>query len=249
MVFTEACYGANILGKSVGDSIALRLLGEGALAVVGSTKVSYGSIAPPLLGADLLGRHFWKGLQAGLTIGEAMRHAKVSMAKEMQERQGYLDDEDQKALVSFVLYGDPALSIPLRPRGTSPRTVTDFLLCPPIICSRTCGGREQPVSEELIGRVKTRVETSLPHMSHARMRAKRVSVCPDVASARFGLVGEKVDPLSPSGAMGRGLGREEEGWALTLQKDISISGDGSHCQVVRVVVDGNGRIRRLAMSK
>ncbi|MCK4723353.1 MAG: tetratricopeptide repeat protein, partial [Dehalococcoidia bacterium] len=113
IVFTEACYGANIMGKDTDNSIALRFLASQALALVGSTKASYGSIAPPLVGADLLGRYFWEGLRAGLTPGEALKYAKVALAREMYDRQGYLDGEDQKTLISFVLYGDPSLPVPV----------------------------------------------------------------------------------------------------------------------------------------
>ena len=36
--------------------------------------------------------------------------AKVGLVREMTQRQGYLDGEDQKTLISFVLYGDPLAS-------------------------------------------------------------------------------------------------------------------------------------------
>jgi hypothetical protein len=74
---------------------------------LGSTKISYGSVTPPLIAADFLGRSFWENLSAGLPAGEALRRAKTDLATEMVKRQGYLDGEDQKTLISFVLYGDP----------------------------------------------------------------------------------------------------------------------------------------------
>ena len=261
VVFTEACYGANILGKSASDSIALRLLAVGALAVVGSTKISYGSIAPPLLGADLMGKHFWEGLRAHLTVGEALRHAKVSMASEMQRQQGYLDDEDQKALTSFVLYGDPSLPITSIRRSEAMGASAD-VFCPPIICSRKVepqkGVTVRPASDELVARVKARIETSLPHMSHARVKARPLSVCSAVCDAdcdvrEADLRGSLYAPLEQ-----KGLSRVARGWALTLHKDISVKGGRgdagdaltrAHHQVVRVVVDEHGHILKMALSK
>ncbi len=245
VVFTEACYGAHILGKTEADSIALTLLSSGALAVAGSTKVSYGSIAPPLLGADLIGRYFWEGLRARLTIGDALRHAKVTMANEMQERQGYLDDEDQKALISFVLYGDPALSISSVPGSGGTRASEDFF-CPPIICSRRSEVERGMASDELVASVKARIETSFPHMRQASVRSKRIAICTGTDARSCSLVNGQELSGSPGS---KGLHPGGRGWALTLQKDISIRGDGAHHQVVKVVVDENGHICKMVVSK
>jgi len=248
VVFTEACYGANILGKNEVDSIALRLLAAGALGVVGSTKVSYGSIAPPLLGADLIGRHFWEGLQAHLTVGEALRHAKVSMANEMQKRQGYLDDEDQKALISFVLYGDPSLSITSIHRKTAASASTDAF-CPPIICSKARQVQKSITSDDLVDTVRARIETSLPHMSHAKVRAKPLNLCTDTCQKGCGLLDDEARRSLPPALEQKSLTRHGQGWALTLQKNIPVKGDGAHHQVVKVVVDESGHIVKMAISK
>ncbi len=263
VVFTEACYGANILGKDECDSIALSLMGVGALAVVGSTKVSYGSIAPPLLGADLMGKHFWEGLQAHLTVGEALQHAKVAMANDMQERQGYLDDEDQKALISFVLYGDPSLPIG---QEAGSRYAPGVYATPGVYVTpgvnttpgvHVTPGQKALVSDELVTSVKSRIETSLPHMSHARVRARPLTVWTSVCeggSEQFGEhAGRSLRPalgidggerhfftpgvyttpgvhVTPGQKGLRGEGRE---WALTLRKEIAVGGGGC---------DGQGRL-------
>jgi hypothetical protein len=243
VVLTEACYGANILGKGVSDSLALRFLASGALGVVGSTKVSYGSIAPPLLGADLIARYFWQGVKAHLTAGDALKYAKVSLAGEMQQRQGFLDGEDQKALISFVLYGDPLQPIiALRRRPSLVAVSKSF--CPPIICGRQADVPDSAVSDELVARVKGRIETSLPHMTHARIRAKPVSFCQEIAPAAMvhSVIGDRPKP-GPSR------------WALTLEKDIPVEGDAGReaCvplrQVVKVTVDERGNILRMVISR
>lgn len=110
IVFTEACYGANILSKSSETAICLKFLESGSRAVVGSTKISYGSVTPPLIAADLLGRNFWDHVVRGIPVGEALRRSKLQLASDMHRRQGYLDGEDQKTLISFILYGDPLLA-------------------------------------------------------------------------------------------------------------------------------------------
>lgn len=250
VVFTEACYGANILGKDEVDSIALRLMAVGALAVVGSTKTSYGSIAPPLLGADLMGKHFWEGIQARLTVGEALQHAKVTMTSKMQEQQGFLDDEDQKALISFVLYGDPSLQVVPTPRPAVTSSSADGF-CPPLICSKRAqlqrGRAVRPASDELVATVKARIETSLPHMSHARVRVKPLAVCTAMCESDCEQLDDALRASVGSSLEQKGLKRD--GWAVTLHKEIRIRGEGAHQQVVKVVVDDNGHILKMAVSK
>ncbi len=113
IVFTEACYGANIIMKqSSEDALCLHFLQSGSRAVVGSTRIAYGAVGTPLIGADLVGRFFWHHLRQGLQIGEALRRSRMGLAQTMHSRQGFLDGEDQKALLSFVLYGDPLLRGP-----------------------------------------------------------------------------------------------------------------------------------------
>ncbi|MCX6071751.1 MAG: C25 family cysteine peptidase, partial [Chloroflexi bacterium] len=107
VVYSEACYGANTLGKTSETALSLKFLDSGTNVVVGSTKIAYGSVTTPLIAADHLGKCFWDNLMAGLPAGEALRRAKLDLAAEMVKRQGYLDGEDQKTLISFVLYGDP----------------------------------------------------------------------------------------------------------------------------------------------
>ena len=87
------------------DSLALKFLSLGTLGVVASTCISYGSITTPLIAADLLGQLFWREIKFGRTAGEALMQAKVDLVREMNRRQGYLDGEDQKTLISFILYG------------------------------------------------------------------------------------------------------------------------------------------------
>jgi hypothetical protein len=107
LVFSEACYGANILNKTVDNSIALRFISVKCQGLIASTCIAYGSVFTPLIGADLLAFIFWKYIKDGFSFGESLLQAKIGLIKVMTQRQGYLDGEDQKTLISFILFGDP----------------------------------------------------------------------------------------------------------------------------------------------
>jgi len=91
---------------------------RGTRALVGSTKISYGAAAAPLIAADLLGRLFLQNCQSGIPAGESLRLAKLAFADEMNRRQGFLDPEDQKTLASFI----PSRRSALRLRSRSGET-------------------------------------------------------------------------------------------------------------------------------
>ncbi|MBN2258433.1 MAG: hypothetical protein JW704_11545 [Anaerolineaceae bacterium] len=110
IIFSEACYGASIESKNENESLALKFLSGGSAALIGSTCIAYGSVANPLTAADLLGNAFWQNVKNGKPVGFALMNAKISLAKLMHSRQGYLDGEDQKTLLSFILLGDPLAS-------------------------------------------------------------------------------------------------------------------------------------------
>ncbi|MFQ3681136.1 tetratricopeptide repeat protein [Roseiflexus sp.] len=107
LFLSEACYGAELTGRTVDTSIPLRALAHGALAFVGATVNAYGALTDPLIGADLLFQHMMKHLARGEPIGRALHQARLEFAQEMYRRQGFLDDVDIKTLIEFVLFGDP----------------------------------------------------------------------------------------------------------------------------------------------
>jgi hypothetical protein len=171
MVFTEACYGANIIGKQIDDAISLKFLASGTQAVIGSTCISYGSLSTPLSSADLLGRVFWSHLQEGFTAGESLRRAKIQLTREMNNRQGFLDAEDQKTLISFVLFGDP-LAQPFKTSVAPKLTphLSDAAVPVQTVCERSCEGEAgSTVSIETISHLKSVVAQYLPGMDDARV--------------------------------------------------------------------------------
>ncbi|NWG22072.1 MAG: tetratricopeptide repeat protein [Chloroflexi bacterium] len=107
LLLSEACYGVELAGRTARTSIPLRALASGALAVVGATVNAYGSLATPLIGADLLFQRMLAHLARGVPVGRALHQARIEFAQEMYRRQGFLDDVDIKTLIEFVLLGDP----------------------------------------------------------------------------------------------------------------------------------------------
>jgi hypothetical protein len=108
-VFSEACYGAYISGKATNAAICLSFLAYGTAVFVGSTVTSYGRPDPPLSEADLLAALFFEHLYNGQTAGRALVEARRDYARQMLQQHGTLDEDDDKTLMEFVLYGDPTL--------------------------------------------------------------------------------------------------------------------------------------------
>ena len=62
---------------------------------------------PPLIAADYLAESFWRQVVEGQAAGYALIQAKLNLVEEMTRKQGFLDGEDQKTILSFILFGDP----------------------------------------------------------------------------------------------------------------------------------------------
>ncbi|MFP3854552.1 MAG: C25 family cysteine peptidase [Anaerolineales bacterium] len=243
IVFTEACYGANILDKTPDTALSLRFLDQGSHAVIGSTKISYGSVTPPLIAADYLGRQFWENLNKRLPVGEALRRAKLSLANEMHQRQGYLDGEDQKALISFILLGDPLY----RPRNmavhTAKKTIMRRTQRPSSMKTACAKGGPALAYEELDetaqARLKSIVSQYLPGMQGATCT---------IHAQHHGCDAE--DHTCPSHQLGmKGLPQTgQQPMVVTLSKTIS-SGERQHPHYARLTLDPEGKVLKLAVSR
>jgi len=110
VIFSEACYGANIINKSASDAISLKFLERKAICVVASTKIAYGPSEPPSTDADLLGKLFFKNVINKESFGIALMKAKQNFVVESSKK-GYLDATEKKTLIEFVLYGEPDFKI------------------------------------------------------------------------------------------------------------------------------------------
>jgi hypothetical protein len=118
LVLTEACYGATLRK----GSIARKFLRHGA-TVIGSTAMSYGALEPPLVGADLLSQLLLQGLSRGLRADEALLRAQRLFVATVAREQGFLDAEDRKTVLTFVLLGNPLFRLAeCTPREETPET-------------------------------------------------------------------------------------------------------------------------------
>jgi tetratricopeptide (TPR) repeat protein len=236
VVFSEACYGGYVIGKSEAESIALRFLSIGVYGMVASTCIAYGSISAPLVGADLLGQLFWKSLKEGYTAGEALMLAKINLIREMNRRQGYLDGEDQKTLLSFVLYGDPLASAELAMRqakqalrlkvGLSIKTVSDQSL--PLDTAST-------VKPEWVISAKKSVESYLPGLEHSSVQVCRQTPNPEP------------QPATMTKGRRKNVGQSDR-YVVTITKTVPAARH-QHTHYARVTVDEHGKVVKLAVSR
>jgi hypothetical protein len=245
IVFSEACYGANIIGKTPEDALCLRFLDSGTRALVASTKIAYGSVSSPLIGADLLGKLFWQNVNAGVPVGEALRRAKLQMAQEMHERQGFLDGEDQKTLLSFILYGDPLMTAPgvkSDTRSGAKRWVPKFTEPPPPVCDRAEAESNSDIPPEVVAQIKNVVAQYLPSMRDAEWR---------VAHAHANCDGKHhacpTAQLS-KGAPARRISANPHNTVVTLSKTVNTS-TRSHPHYARVTLDDKGAVVKVAVSR
>ena len=245
IVFTEACFGAYIQGKKIEDALSLKFLSCGSLAVIGSTVISYGTVRTPLVAADLLGHSFWMNLRSGKPVGEALRQAKIHLAREMHRRQGFLDGEDQKTLISFILYGDPLIQ-PMGISHTSQPKITLRPLLPPrttsTVCDRTQGNHRQPqsVSGEVLSTVNRVVAKYLPGMNDAQIWLS------EEQSARCEHDCE-LYPLSQLGAKSQATNTLRRK-VVTLSKQLTKT-SRVHQHYARLTLDNQGKVIKMVISK
>ena len=240
VVFSEACFGANIINKKVEEAISLKFLDSGSLAVVGSTCTSYGSLSTPLIAADLLGKMFWLYLKDGYTAGESLRRAKIYLAKEMNNKQGYLDGEDQKTLISFVLYGDPLTQIPSPPiTAHSKSSYRDYVNPNKIktVCDKHPQSTSEPIPPEIIKQVKSVVKNYLPGMENANISLSHEHLNCVGHNCPTSFLGEKASPKQlPSRKV------------VTLSKQF-IKNEKTHAYHARITFDGEGNMSKLVVSR
>jgi hypothetical protein len=240
IVFTEACYGARLGGRSLGDSLALMSLARGALAFVGATGVAYGGLDSSLVAADVLAKAFWEETMRGAAAGEALARAKWRLVADALGRQGYLDSEDEKTVRNFVLYGDPSLvhhapslraedGVDGAPASGLPESAgpADAVGLPPVRPHSPTAGASP---DDLVERVRASVARRLPELAGADVQVS-TEMLPHTA-------GRKSVVDLEAGTM-----------MLTLSKSLPTSEGVCYREVVRVTVDGAGRIRKLTLSR
>jgi len=235
IVFTEACYGANVINKSSESAISLRFLAAGSKSVVGSTKISYGSVNTPLIGADLLSKLFWIHMKQHVPVGEALRQARLKLAADMHERQGFLDGEDQKTLISFVLYGDPLFTA----SSTKSENKTIFR------------SRKRPASMKVVSTPKEAVlpEKEFDPMMLTKVKTIMASYLPGMSDAECVIHSPIYTHIGKEQPNAKVVpGENGQHYIVTFSKNIS-NGDRTHSRFARVTIDHTGKIMKLAVSK
>ena len=240
VVFSEACYGAYIHGKKAEEAISIKFLTSGTLAVVGSTSTCYGSISSPLIAADLLGRVYWGLVSEGILTGEALRRAKLYLAREMHQRQGFLDGEDQKTLISFVLYGDPLAQPYLTIRRhkltkTTPEVPNHLLT---LSDEQSALSQTNAPSAEITAHVKQVVKQYLPGMADAQVKVNQSGVLRHAGS----------QSLAPSSCCTKNYLDSQGRQVVILSKHIQ-QASLVHAQVARLTMDKTGKLVKLVVSR
>ena len=236
IVFSEACYGAFVEKKTSDDSIALKFKDAGNSVFIGSTCIAYGSINTPLTGADLLAFIFWKFVQDGQSAGEAFMQAKVSFAKLMMQRQGYLDGEDQKILLSFVYYGDPSAKFTQKNNSVKSFSRNVDLFKIKAISdhdeTETIGNR---ISGEILTKIKNDLKIYLPGIDSAEIRIHQDQPEKDSGPIEFGKMSSSV--------------HSSTGHTKISYYRPAINQNNRHFQYARVTVDNDGKMVKLVMSR
>ncbi len=239
VVFTEACYGANILKKAVGDSNALEFLASGTRALVGSTKICYGAASAPLIAADLLAQLFLQNCLAGLPIGEALRQAKISAASKINLQQSYLDPEDQKTLISFLLFGDPLhVSETASGKRAAPTIARWRKSAQAIQTLRAKDDLQENgtvPSENVQTSLKKAMHQYLPGMTDSRMRYLHPR--PEISAASAGSRGKKDRAAARAPA-----------WVVALDRKYEAHGQ-SITQYAKISMDSSGRVIKVSVSR
>jgi hypothetical protein len=111
-VISQACYGARLDPVAGERSLALALLAAGAHAVVAAHGLTYGAPKPPPSESDLLAQGLIAALRRpGAQTGAAFLEAQAGLLRAIVRERGRPDADEVKTLLSFMLYGDPALTV------------------------------------------------------------------------------------------------------------------------------------------
>jgi tetratricopeptide (TPR) repeat protein len=240
VVFSEACYGGHVFDKRESDSVALRFLNAGTSAVVASTCVAYGSVSLPLIGADMLANLFWQYLQEGMVSGEALLRAKVEFVQQMEKRQGFMDGEDQKTMISFVLYGDPLA----RGNGEQASAKSITRLRVPVnvrmVCDIKQNGEIECCEKGVVAEAKQLLKEYLPGVENADVSVAQEYQVDKAYFRRKGFGGEVSSRSFAKGVAGRTV--------ITVRKEAK-SNSRTHHHYARVTMDRNGKMVKLAISR
>jgi hypothetical protein len=236
LILTEACYGAYVEKKQYEETLSLKCLDTGTTSFVGSTCIAYGSITPPLIAADYLADIFWQNVLEGLPVGYALMQAKLSLAEEMTKTQGFLDGEDQKTLLSFVLFGDPlAVHDGLQ---TMPKPLFRFKSYPTVKTisdyDMQSSSDDSEMPKQVNKQVKKVVEKYLPGLENAQMQFKKSGIS---LASKTGSDDQANVTETP------------ERYVVTLRKSYDGNQHTAHHHFARMTFDKKGKLVKIATSR
>ncbi len=240
VIFSEACYGAYLNGQKSDESMALKFLSAGTSAFIGSTCISYGSVTRPLIAADLLAQCFLEQVRDGQTAGNALRRSKINLAREMSARQGYLDGEDQKTMLSFILYGDPLAELGKKNPGAKVITRSRFH---PVLKTVT-DRRDDSISADqlppiIMAQIKETVNRYLPCLRDAELGLNLQSCTCKNESTQCNEC--KISAKGPAF-------RNQKRFVVTLNKEIR-GYKGMHHVYARLTLDSAGKVLKISSSR
>jgi hypothetical protein len=239
VVFSEACYGGYVSGKTEGESIALKYIGIGTGVFIGSTCVSYGSIDTPLIGADLLAQLFWRNIQSTDAVGEAFIRAKLDFVKEMEKRQGFLDGEDQKTLLSFVYFGDPLFTARLNDKSS--KRLIRRISAPKVsyLSDDDLASFEPEIPAETIREIKKIAEIYLPGLEEL-----------DIHIAQHHMIGDQTGNSKSSSKDNKQRKYQSSNGqtVVTVRKSVPIN-KKMHHHYLRARLGQNGTLEKVAFSR
>ena len=164
----------------------------------------------------------------------------------MNQRQGFLDAEDQKTLISFVLFGDP-LTQPFQVRITPKITphLSDSVVPVATVCERSCDGEAgSTVSLETISHLKSILAEYLPGMNDAKVSLYHEHQTCSNLCGNCG-TGKKC-ALSQTNSKTQGPLRSQRR-VVTLSKNFE-QAQRTHRTYARLTLDERGKIVKIVVS-
>lgn len=239
IILSEACYGAWVFDKKVNESVALNFLSRGTRAFIGSTVIAYGAPGKTLVAADLLAHHFWTHVKSDIAVGYALMRAKLALASKMTADQGFLDGEDQKTILSFVIYGDPLASAkdikevtkPIVRVASSPviKTISDSR--PDMII------KQDEMPNEILSKVRKVIKSYIPGMEEGNM----------AISPLLGVMQSSSDPDKDRKNIMDAI-QQSQRYVVTVKKSYEYRSK-SFDQFARMTFDQKGKMVKLSTSK
>ena len=115
LVISEACYGAQVVARTPGNSCAVRLQTEGALAVIGATGLVFGSVLQPWLtidNADQFVPVLLQSARSGKPLGSVLVEGRQQFLEKCKRDGNPPNSYERKTALQFILLGDPSVPLP-----------------------------------------------------------------------------------------------------------------------------------------